>query len=678
MILKSAHIKNFRSVRDVSVTFESQTAILGANGAGKSTVLKALERFYGSSTNVALDDFFGRNIDDPIEIALTFKDFSVEEAELFGSRIIQNEMTVVRVFEAKGGRNSGNYYGLTNGHAAFQTIRQAENATSQRTAYNALRESDPIYGGLQPVRRADDIEAQLSSWELGRPEACERIRDDGQFLGFTNVAKGSLKKATSFVFIPAVRDAAIDAFDGKGSAIAKLMELVVRNAIQKRNEIQEWQANVSQQYRELTDPANLTELGDLAETLTKTLQTLYDETSVNLTWKPSPDFEVPMPTAQVALQDGGYPAPVEMQGNGLQRAFILTLLQHLAMATLLRDAEPVQDTAGAEGVLDQLTANIPVIPMIPGLILAIEEPELYQHPTKQRHFAKVLSLLSDGTLPGVATKTQVIFASHSPYFICLDRFDQVRLARRLPHETSGHKECHIREAELTNVVRMLEDAHQVQAGTWNAKSLKSKLHIVTPELAEGFFADAVLLVEGESDKSVLRAAAVAKNVDLEALGIAILQAGGKNNLDRPAAIFRALEIPVFVVWDCDRKATGVIEGEVANRALQRLMGCDPNTILDAGSRLEENFACFEVNLEAMLRLELGQNAYDDAVSEMQLQFGVQKREDAIKAAPVMRGVLTRLSTDGIRSVTLEGIIDRVVAMRTQGTLDNQLIQGDTQ
>ena len=662
MILKSAHIKNFRSVRDVSVTFESQTAILGGNGTGKSTVLKALERFYGSSTSVALDDFFGRNVDEPIEIALTFKDFSPEEIELFGSRISQNAMTVVRVFEARGGRNSGNYYGLTTGHAAFQTIRRTDGATPQRTAYTALRESDTVYSTLQNVRRADEIEGQLSAWELANPQLCESIRDDGQFLGFTNVAKGSLRKATSFVFIPAVRDAAIDAFDGKGSAIARLMELVVRNAIQKRNEIQAFQTRISQQYRELTNPDNLTELGDLAETLSNTLKTLYDDTRVQLTWKPSPDFEVPMPTAQVALQDAGFDAPVEMQGNGLQRAFILTLLQHLAMATVLRDVEAPQ--VEAEGILGQVTADIPVVPMIPGLILAIEEPELYQHPTKQRHFAKVLSLLSDGTLPGVATKTQVIFASHSPYFICLDRFDQVRLARRLPHETSGHKECHIREAELSEVVQMLEEAHQATPGIWSTESLKSKLHIVTPELAEGFFADAVLLVEGESDKSALRAAASSREIDLEALGIAVLQVGGKNNLDRPAAIFRALNIPVFIVWDCDRKVTG-IEGEACNRALQRLMGSQSEAIVGAGSRLEANFACFDGNLESMLRAELGTDAYDVALVAMQEQFGVTKREDAIKAAPVMRGVLSRLSSSGITSQSLNSIVDRVIALKSQ-------------
>lgn len=663
MKLKSAHIKNFRSLRDVTLNFCSQTAIVGTNGAGKSTILKAIDRFYGSSTQVALDDFHGRNVDEPIEIALTFQDFSAEESSLFGSRIQQNEMIVVRVFEAKGGKNSGKYFGMTRGHQAFTAVREADGATAQRKAYSDLRNSNlTLYASLQSVTKAPDIEPQLAAWESANPGACEPIRDDGQFLGFTNVGNGSLKKATSFVYIPAVRDAATDAVDGRGSAIARLMELVVRSAIQKRAEIQTWQAQVSQQYRELTDPAKLTELNDLAAELTKSLKTLYDETAVDLTWKPSADLEIPLPTAVVALEDAGFPAPVELQGNGLQRAFILTLLQHLAMAVLRDTDTPPAEPAGP-GVVAQITANVPVVPLIPGLILAIEEPELYQHPTKQRHFSKVLSLLSDGALPGVATNTQVIFASHSPYFVCMDRFHEVKLARRLPSATGVHKECLLEEAALQKVVDMLAQAHQVNDGSYTVSSLQSKLHIVTPELSEGFFADVVLLVEGESDKAAFRAAAALKQIDLEALGIAVLQAGGKNNLDRPAAIFRALGIPTFVVWDCDLKESGKIEDEKANCALQRLLMTDEKDVLSSVSRLTDQYACFQKNLECMLREEFGEAAYGEVLAEIQESFGVKDRKDAIKASPIMRAALLKLSERGLTSPTLDGILLRVVALR---------------
>ncbi len=58
---------------------------------------------------------------------------------------------------------------------------------------------------------------------------------------------------------------------------------------------------------------------------------------------------------------------------------------------------------------------------LPNLVLAIEEPELYQHPSRQRHLASVLLNLAEGALPGVAKNTQVIYTTHSPLFVGLDR-----------------------------------------------------------------------------------------------------------------------------------------------------------------------------------------------------------------------------------------------------------------
>jgi hypothetical protein len=58
------------------------------HGAGKSTILRAIDKFYGKSTSVELDDFFGRRTDEPIEIALTFTDFNDAEREIFESRIM--------------------------------------------------------------------------------------------------------------------------------------------------------------------------------------------------------------------------------------------------------------------------------------------------------------------------------------------------------------------------------------------------------------------------------------------------------------------------------------------------------------------------------------------------------------------------------------------------------------
>lgn len=654
MRLKRVHIKNFRAIRDVAINLGAQTAFLGANGAGKSTVLRAIDRFYSASPSIELDDFFARNTNEPIEIALTFTGFSETERDLFASRISNDEMTVVRIFEAAGGRNSGKYYGLTLQNPHFGEIRNAAGNNPKRDAYNRIREH-PYFGGqLQGVRRADEIEPLLAQWETDHPEDSQLSRDDGQFFGFSNVGRGNLQKSTAFVFIPAVRDASADSVDSRGAVIARLMELVVRSAVQRRAEIRAFQAQVAERYRELTNPEQLHELGDLAGELTNTLRFFYGSAGVDLRWKASDDLTLPLPTADVQLDDDGFVGPVDRKGHGLQRAFILTLLQHLAKAVATETPEePVeqQDVAAAP----------PVQPVMPGLILAIEEPELYQHPTKQRHFSKVLSQLSDGSLPGVARETQVLFASHSSLFISTDRFEEVRLARRQALDPE-HKECRIVQSTLAQIARDLETAWERDPGTFTATSLRNKLHIINSEVAEGFFAEKVVLVEGISDKAAIYAAAKLNGLDLEAHGIAVLPVDGKSKLDRPAAVFRSLGIPLFVVWDCDQTPGGV-EKVDTNRALQRLMGRNAGDIFDAATFVGTNFACFESELEITLKAEIGDALFNQKLDEVKAEFLVERREDAQKAPIIMSRVLTDIADAGRRSRTLDEII---AAIRTAG------------
>lgn len=295
------------------------------------------------------------------------------------------------------------------------------------------------------------------------------------------------------------------------------------------------------------------------------------------------------------LDEGGFVGPVNRKGHGLQRALVLTLLQHLAraVATSGSPEESVQ-ADGHEG--EQIDG-------LPGLILAIEEPELYQHPTKQRHFARVLSDLSSGSLPGVATRTQVLFASHSPLFVAMDRFDEIRLSRRVECAEAECKECQFTEASLTAVTRKLEAAYPDRARQFTEDGLRARLHIIGPELAEGFFADAVVIVEGPGDKAAISAAASLLGIDLVAAGIAVVAADGKQNIDRPYLIFREFNIPVYALWDCDREDVEI------NRALQRICGLEEGQLRGPVTCVTSRFACFEHKLEVTLREEIGDDIF---------------------------------------------------------------------
>ena len=125
-------------------------------------------------------------------------------------------------------------------------------------------------------------------------------------------------------------------------------------------------------------------------------------------------------------------------------------------------------------------------------------------------------------------------------------------------------------------------------------SLVPRLHILGIELAEGFFANGVVLVEGRSDKAMLYANAKLLGLNFEEAGIAVLSAEGKGNLDKPYAIFRALGIPSYILWDCDRG-----KDEVANLPLLRLVR--PNENLQEAlpaTLVSGSYAHFETTLES--------------------------------------------------------------------------------
>ena len=442
-------------------------------------------------------------------------------------------------------------------------MRNAGNNTAIRNKYNEVRGTEE-YSSLPRVTSGPNALLALADWEGQNTEKCSRMRDDGQFFGFTQVGQGYLGKYTKFLRVPAVRDAQEDATEKRGSCVTEIMDLVVRSSLGKRKELADFKQETQTRYRELLDPERLHELTSLQEDLSHTLCSSAPESGVSLQWSALSDISIPMPPVQIKLVEDGYESEVERTRHGLQRAFIVTLLQHLVAAretaTGTEDEnsseDPVQSTAG---------------PDLPSLVLAIEEPELYQHPSRQRHLASVLSALSSGTIPGVAKQTQVVYTTHSPLFVGLDRFQNIRLLRKVHREDGKPKVTRLKMANMIAVVDELGKASGAPKSKYTAEVLLPRLQaIMTPWMNEGFFADTVVLVEGESDRAAILGMAEALGQDFDGAGIVVVPCFGKNNLDRPLTIFRQLDIPVYVVWDGDY---GDKQAKPeANKRLLRLLG----------------------------------------------------------------------------------------------------------
>lgn len=653
MQLQRARIKNFRSLRDIDVEFGAHTALIGGNGAGKSSILKAIEMFYSTSKSCDADDYFGRDQTQPIEIELTFHQLSEQEAAAFEDRVRDGKLVVSRIFDQSS--SSGRYHGVVPQNADFVTIRSHTAATPKRAAYNALRESNPDYADLPNAGSQAAVDQALLEWEANHPDELALLPDDGQFFGFQNNSRGKLQRYTSFVFIPAVREASADASDGKASVIGKLLELLVRSQILQRPDVQAFKATMTAAYQTLVSDDNMPELGELAGTLTADLQGLYQDAEVSLNWREFGEVPVPLPMADVFLKDDGFGGPVDRQGHGLQRAFIFTLLQHLARSTVLDAAQGHAEGNAADEPADQPVDLIPA--QAPTLILAIEEPELYQHPTKQRHFAEVLRGLSSGTLPGAQGQTQVIFGSHSPMFISMGKADEIRLTRRAPCEDSEFKQCALQALDLSIVAQKLASAWDKPPEQFTAQTLVPRLHILGTELSEGFFANGVILVEGRSDKAALAATARMLGVNFEAAGIAILSAEGKANLDRPYVIFRELGIPTFILWDCDQHLPENKRSPATDLALNRL--ANPNQEIDAAPMADliaDHYAHYEKALEQKLKEDLIPEVHTSCLTAACEPFGVHPNKDSQKIPDIVYETLISANELGQRSEMLVNLV----------------------
>lgn len=643
MFLKSLHVKNLRSIHDCQIDIDSLTALVGANGTGKSSFLKALDIFYStSSIKIDQDDFYDRNITVPIEITAEFHELSDEAKEKFEAYIEDNHLKVTRVLEFSDGKFSDHMHGTRMANPEFTSIRSASKVADKKVAYQELQQQTK-YGTLPKWTNQDAVSDALNKWEQEHQDQCSRQLDDGQFFGFKSVGQGYLGKFTRFILIPAVRNASEDATDNKNSVFAELFDLVVRNALADKEEVKKFREETRKGYDEVFDPTKLEEIKQLETSLDTTLKTYAPDTGMQLNWMKGADLQIPLPRADVRVTEDGFSSAVSCAGHGMQRALVLTLLQHLSAARV--NGESSSSTSVR----------------MPNLIFAIEEPELYQHPSRQRHLAKILSRLAGGEIPGVAGRTQVIYTTHCPLFVGIDRFEQVRLCKkRVPKESSSAKETCVESANLSQIAETLWEADGKPATKYTETTLRPRLHefVMTPWVNEGFFACVAVLCEGEGDRAILNATASVNKIDFDREGIAIIPCGGKNSIDRPAAIFRKFHIPTFIIWDGDHGDSEASETD--NHRLQRLIEID--TIDWPETTVSDSYTCFKSSCEHTLEEELGATKFNELLEEQARLCGLSKKR-ARKNPLVLQGIFHKASENGLSTVTFKNIVDKIVEMR---------------
>lgn len=661
-------IANFRCLREARLVCHSLTSLVGRNGAGKSTVLHALDLFYRPSSTVSRDDFFNRDTTAVIAIQVAFDNLRPDEQAEFATYLQEGRLTVTKRYELAGAAvtASGRYYAARLRYPAFQALR-AMGAKDLSKALGDAFDKLVALGSVPPEPRPPKtglagMLAYMDQFETDHADLLELIEDEAQFFGEKNVGGGKLDTYTQFVYVPAVRDATQEATtDARKSSFGQLLDIAVIRKVNSRPAI----ANLQQTLLDTVGQAYCPEvLGDdlqnLEASLNKVLQPFVPNAALSLEWSGEPTVSFEPPKVVPLMTEDAFTGEISKKGHGLQRALIFTLLSHLARVKNVPAAPSAETDADAP-------TPPPIVARGPNLILGIEEPELYQHPNRCRHFAALLRRLSAddaAETPG----TQVILTTHSPLFISLEHFEEVRLVQKQSPQDALTPGCGVISAATLESLRhawAIACNKKDDAVTINSMLARMR-SFMSSQASEGFFADTVVLVEGASDVAVLCQTAHERQVDWIARGVGVLPVGGKSNIGAPFLVFTSLKIPTYYVFDADGnlngkgKNHGEDDAILQNHILLQLGGATPTDFPPA--TWSPHFACFAQQMEETLQEDAGSDFFRDTTRAIADELGWGDPAEVLKNARAAAAFVERTYKAGKSLPSIEKIIDAITAL----------------
>ena len=430
MRIESVCIKNFRAAANVTLSLDGLTAIVGANGSGKTTILEALDGLFNGANFGAVDHTKASspimvsatlsgipNRDDPLTVTRVWKtdcgytgngelhsnDPSISEQDIL------NSITFI-IIRAIPGHDS---YVIGRGELDLSIFVQ------QNLCKNASTQN--IDQTFQSQQSLDELVSQLG---VLQSRVNQRLCDDGAWN--SGYASGS-----KVMFV-------LESHDTKRTVKIKFME------------------------------------GDK----------IYDYAAVS---------------------------------HGTRRAYSMAAME--AHARMLMDSDS------------------------PSLIL-IDEPELHQHPLRQRHILETFHNLTG------ANSCQIVYTTNSPSFVDTRSLSNIYKLTR---------------SQLVNDIVTLR-GHDREIDVLNQR--------LPRYVADVVFSNGVILVEGLQDIAVFDAifsivsyhGKTAKQW-LSDHGIGMISCDSVYEIPRFIHMFRVLETPMFVIWDADKHSS---QNQNNNRILSLL------------------------------------------------------------------------------------------------------------
>lgn len=429
----------------------------------------------------------------------------------------------------------------------------------------------------------------LHNYEAQHADECELQLSEDQFYG---VSKGQNRLANhvQWVYVPAVKDAASEQLEARNTALGRLLARTVKAKTNFDESVKILRTSMQTQYEALLGE-NQHVLEDLSKSLkARLVEWAHPEATIKLEWRQDLDKSVRVdePLARIIAGEGIFEGELARFGHGLQRSYLLALLQELAS---------VNDAAS------------------PHLILGIEEPELYQHPPQARHLATLLQKLS-------TANSQIIVTTHSPLFVSGAGFENVRMVRKIVADKRSTVTCMSYSDIAAAIAIATGDAPKKPEG------VLAKIHqALQPSLNEMFFSTRLILVEGLEDIGYLSAWLHLMNKwdEYRRGGCHIVPVNAKSELIQPLVIAKRLGIPTYVVFDSDAdkpdKSGSRAKHEKDNKALLSLFGKAGENPMPVATLWGSGFVMWHSDIGSIVKSEIGEADWTTYSAEADKQYG---------------------------------------------------------
>ncbi|MFF7279214.1 AAA family ATPase [Streptomyces griseorubiginosus] len=570
-----ARIENFRCLQLAEVRFDGVTSIIGPNGVGKSTILRALDWFFNGEkgTSLDVDDLCVEAGSSRIRVEVEFDSLTPQDREELGHYAPDGVDSLIIWRTWDNGEDKITGKGMT--FPPFETVRSQPNATAKRKAYNSLREEQPELE-LPSAGSEALVEEAMIVWE--RNHSDRLVESDIQannFFGFAG--KGKLAGLFEFILVSADLRALEESTDTRSAIFGRIIERAVDRKIADA-ELADLDARLNLERARISTKNFAPQLDLISKELTKAVEVFSAGRNVTVSPVDNP-YKPVRASFKVSIIDGPVETTVERQGHGFQRAMIIAALK------LLSDR-------GGEGSRSK------------AVCLAIEEPELYQHPVQARAFSQVLRKIAEDP----NQMAQVAYATHNPIFVDPHHFHEIRRISRVRNSPSN------RAISIAHV--RVDDVIEKLSGFVPEERVRKQIGAaILNRLPEALFASAVVLVEGETDKAVLEGTATRDGAPLAVEGVHVAEAGHKTAIYLSHAILTLLGIPCFAVFDADagvgvrmesngRKPRDIRNAELNERAENRrlLMYLGQSNIPDLPpTHADVDYAVFADCLEETLK-----------------------------------------------------------------------------